>query len=608
MGSGMTKPNTQATTQKDIKFPINFTKLRHPAVWVAGLIVLVLVLRSWFSGDFGQLGPDNDDAMRLVQIRDFLGGQSWFHTDQYRLGLTDGTDMHWSRIADIPVILLTKLFDVFLPQEIALQWAYTVWPLMTAGGFILIMAKAAKFWGGPKTFGFALALLGFFAFQFQRFKPGSIDHHNIQMVLIAIAMGFALDPKMRGRSFAISGFAAAVSVAIGVDVYIFAAIISIFIAVNWAIYGTTACRAAQGYGLAMAGGLALAFLGTVAPSEYGLVYCDALSLITVCAGAAGALGLAVAASFLSEKPRLWRFAGLGLIGIICLMILGLQAPQCLANPLDALPADIVENWLSDVQEAQPLFSPQMGLLTDVPYMIGATATGLILLVFGLLKDRRWSPKYLILMLLIAAIGLTLYQVRFHAFAYVFAILPLAAWIGSAFAKSRASGERSVLYLGCLALSIPIIWAAPGALLTDKAENTAKTKRKEQSGHCYSKEVIVQLNALETGVISAGTNGAGDILTQTKHRTLSGNYHRNWRGIATQIQIASSVPEKAYDLLIEHGVDYIHYCKWDAETGGYVKNAKDGLIANVSAGRPPAYLKPVSNNLEGGDVQIFRVVR
>ncbi len=33
------------------------------------------------------VGADNDDVMRLVQIRDLMAGQGWFDLTQYRLGL-----------------------------------------------------------------------------------------------------------------------------------------------------------------------------------------------------------------------------------------------------------------------------------------------------------------------------------------------------------------------------------------------------------------------------------------------------------------------------------------------------------------------------------------
>jgi len=181
---------------------------RYPTLIIGLLLTLIIIAQSVFNGSFGQIGPDNDDVMRLIQIRDFLGlgpleKQSWFDTNQYRLGPENGTDMHWSRLADIPIILLTFIFDFFTTRETALRWAYSIWPPFSALLFILAMAKGAKYWAivnqsvsrpvinEDKTHFFTLVLLAFFSFNFYRFSPGAIDHHNIQIILIVLSIAIS---------------------------------------------------------------------------------------------------------------------------------------------------------------------------------------------------------------------------------------------------------------------------------------------------------------------------------------------------------------------------------------------------------------------------------
>jgi len=73
--------------------------------------------------------------------------------------------------------------------------------VVTAGLFIFAIAKAAQYYAesGAAAIGsaqlpfktaqaFTLVLLGFFTVQFFRFEPGAIDHHNVQMGLVALAM------------------------------------------------------------------------------------------------------------------------------------------------------------------------------------------------------------------------------------------------------------------------------------------------------------------------------------------------------------------------------------------------------------------------------------
>jgi len=126
----------------------------HSTFWAGFAMIVIIFILSAIKGEFGKIGNDNDDMMRLVQIRDFLAGQSWFNTDQLRLGLAGGTDMHWSRLPDIPIIILAKVFALFASDEMALMIAYTAWPPLSASILIFAAVKGARFWdaerAGPK--------------------------------------------------------------------------------------------------------------------------------------------------------------------------------------------------------------------------------------------------------------------------------------------------------------------------------------------------------------------------------------------------------------------------------------------------------------------------
>ncbi len=64
--------------------------------WIVGWLAAAAILIAGYgaaalSQDFSE--PDN--AMRLVRIRDMLGGQGWFDNIQQRLNAPDGTPMHF---------------------------------------------------------------------------------------------------------------------------------------------------------------------------------------------------------------------------------------------------------------------------------------------------------------------------------------------------------------------------------------------------------------------------------------------------------------------------------------------------------------------------------
>ena len=54
-------------------------------------------------------GPD--DLLRMVQVRDWLGGQAFADVSQTRLNTPLGAPMHWSRIVDAPIALVILLLS-----------------------------------------------------------------------------------------------------------------------------------------------------------------------------------------------------------------------------------------------------------------------------------------------------------------------------------------------------------------------------------------------------------------------------------------------------------------------------------------------------------------
>ena len=74
----------------------------------------------------------------------------------------------------------------------------------------------------------------------------------------------------------------------------------------------------------------------------------------------------------------------------------------------------------------------------ISYMLGAPLLALVILCRHYWKVREWSPRLLVFMLLIGALGLTFYQRRFFPFAYVVAILPLAGWINHLYERGAAA--------------------------------------------------------------------------------------------------------------------------------------------------------------------------
>ena len=460
------------------------------AIIVTGLLVAaILVIRSFVNGDLGQIGPDSDDSMRLVQIRDFLAGQSWFDVTQYRLGPEGGTQMHWSRIVDLPLIILISFFDLFLPTPMAEAITVTIWPLICAGLTVYGALVGIRHVSDGKAIIVACLLLFLTLIGYFKFLPGSIDHHNFQLALIAIAVGHALDPEHRTRSFVISAIAMALSLSIGPEVYLFIAVLCGYFTLLWLFKPESTQRATKAMGVSFAITLILIFFGTIAPRNYGVIHCDGFSLITVLACVTGGVGLALNATMLSDKSFRGRLAGLALLAAVCIVIFLFQAPQCLDNPLLALPEEVQDNWLNYIDEAQPLFRDRSTWVDRAPYALGPVVVAIICAIRYIRKGIKPEIYGFLLALLLLCMALTIYQVRFIVFGHVFSLFVLGPWIADLYVEGKQKGpdHPNVKYTGALALSIPMFWGLPGVMLFYGDELTKNPNDDDKP--CYTQSVF-----------------------------------------------------------------------------------------------------------------------
>lgn len=585
--------------------PISPSPLRKNILCLWICVVLGVMILSVISGTFGQIGIDSDDMMRLVQIRDLYQGQSWFDVSQTRMG-PGGTDMHWSRIVDLPIVLLIGLFDIFMPYAQAERLVITLWPPLTSIFVIWGVLVGARHMrrsdaSAVKTQYMAMIMLALWLVMNVKFAPGAIDHHNLQLGLLALTLGYTADPDMRAKSYGIAALALALSMAIGAEINVFAAFICGFFAVNWALNGHKAKRGTLAFGGAFAATLVVVFVSTIAPQSYGNISCDAFSVIHILAGGAGAAGLAICAQYLSAKSLKARICGLCAVGAVCAAIILIFGPQCLNNPLNELPTAVKSLWLDNVIEAQPLFGDREKWLSVPPYALGAPLVALIIAALGVIRKNRVTVNGLFALLLISAIALCLYQIRFNIFGILISMFILPAWIAHIHTESRAKSEGSLAYLPALIISIPMFWGIPGQLFGPKSVNMIT---ETQNSACYSPPVIEAVRALDTGMFSIPPNGGSQLLMKTPHSVLSGNYHRNIRGIRAQILAMTSSPDSAQTILKDAKVDYVFFCKNSPEALSAF--AKDGLEAALSTDDIPDYLTPVAKDIAQTGVTIFRL--
>lgn len=132
------------------------------AVLVAFGIIVLFHLVNLATSYTDYVGPDNDDAMRLVEVRDLLSGQGWFDMMQYRLGPAPGTLMHWSRFVDLPIAALISFFGLFLSPRMAEATALFVWPVSLSLPVLYFIGLGARRIGGERAMFASIPLTAIF--------------------------------------------------------------------------------------------------------------------------------------------------------------------------------------------------------------------------------------------------------------------------------------------------------------------------------------------------------------------------------------------------------------------------------------------------------------
>jgi hypothetical protein len=579
-----------------------------PAVVVHGLVLACAILAFKLPGAADYVGPDNDDGMRLVEIRDFLAGQGWFDLMQYRLGLGEGTLMHWSRLIDLPVAALIRFFGLFLSGEKAEAAALAVWPLSLVFPAMLAMGVAGRRIGGVAGMHVTLGLAALAIFAGNRFAPGAIDHHNVQLVLVAAMTAMILDDRHRASSHALAGLAAALAIAVGAETTPFVAGVCLVVAILWAWEGEAFAPAAQAFGLALTVAISLFFFATVPPRFYSTVTCDNLSLGYYSLAAIGGGLLLFSAVFASRLSRPARFAVLAFVAAGVLGSAIVIAPQCLRSPLADLDPMLVEIWLRNVSEARSI----LGIERTDPFSLGAFyGSGLFALavcLFRILHRDRARPHAILLFLIGVSWAIALVQVRGAAFSNLLSALPLALLIVDLRRISRGDSENvaaAFVYVMAVLTSVPAAWAVAGSFLAARMEEPGRNAAGKKSEiSCYDRQAVAPLLGLPPGMVAASSEMGVPILRFTPHRVLTAPYHRNQAGMLTEMHIGLAGPQEAEAFLRGADVAVLAFCPEDLQTRQLARLKPEGLYAHLLRGEVPPYLEPLPSNGKTG-VRFFR---
>ena len=288
-----------------------------PTLLLAAGLVLLLTT-AWTVKEWSALRhlrlPDNDDMMRIAEIRDWIGGQRFNDLMQYRLGPPGGASMHWSRLADAVPAAMILLLTPLLGTHAAEVSAVIAWPALLFFLYLLLAGQiAVRLHGSPaRPVAVILAALAFPTISL--FIPGRIDHHALQIVLmLALVDGLLRRPSL--ATGAAMGMIAAASLAIGLESA--PELVAVMAALGWLwLTGADAeDRRALGFGLSLAGATAFMLL-FMHPDAWPREWCDGFTPASTSATLALGAGWSVLSLAGRRLPTLTLrlVAGAGLYG------------------------------------------------------------------------------------------------------------------------------------------------------------------------------------------------------------------------------------------------------------------------------------------------------
>ena len=534
---------------------------------------------------------DTDDNLRMMQVRDLLAGQDWYDLRQHRLNPPFGADIHWSRFVDLPIAGIKLALAPLMGAAPAEKAAVAIAPLLPMLLAMTAVAATARRLIAPRAFALAVAVLLCGHSVRGQWVPVRIDHHGWQLALLAVAVAGLVDRK-RARGGMLAGAATALSLAIGLEMLLYLALLGGILVLMWVRDPEEARRLAT-YGASVAGGSALGFLLFASYANRAPV-CDALSPVWLSVVAGGG---AIAVLLTVLAPRSWplRLCLAAAGGAALAALYALAWPHCLTR-LEGASPELVRLWLGNVREARPLY--MHGYATTVS-VAALPVAGLVGYAAMLWRDRGDGDK-LVLWAATAgpallAAALLLWQSRAGPAAQLLAVpgATALAWMvivwlfRSPYLLVRVAGTTAIFLLvsGILVQQITSHFFPPKAKPGINAVNKA-------NGLCPTLWALKPVAQVPKGQVLTFVDLGPRLITVTHHDAVAGPYHRNGRDIIDVMRAFRGSAENARATVERRAIDYVLICPGLSESTLYSNQAKNGFYMQLVRGKVPPWLQPV----------------
>lgn len=576
---------------------------RRLVLTALAVTVVVCVVISLRQGDITRTLGDTDDAMRLVLVRSLLHGQGWWDQLVSRLQPPQGVYMHWSRLLDGALAACIWLAERFVSPAAAEYAVRFVWPLLWIFPGVVGSLLIARSLGGRRAVFVGAILLLTNVVLYIQFRPGRVDHHNVQIVMATLACAFAMIPNHRVRYAVLAGAASGLGLAIGIEALAFHAIIGASFALR-AAFDRREAAAARAYGLSLAAASLAFFCIQTPPWRWALPFCDALGFNLIAAILIGGLGLTLIASLSARLSTPVRLGALAVVGALAGGVYLAIEPACIHGPFASVDRRLWPIWFNTIGELQPWWKlwfmyRNSALISIAMAVMGVAAAALLVVV----QWRRWTPATLLAAALVCVAAVAAANAwRMQDYAFWFGVPTLAAaitWVAERWWKAL------VLPTATAALVLSPVLIGEGVyqgmnLIPKKAvAGTKVAVRRTIDDRCFEQKYYARLGQLPAGVALGEIDLGPFILAHSPDSVLAAPYHRMSWGIWKAYWILGGPTAEAQERLRQLNVTYIVDCRLNP-----LRVKSSGFEGDLRRGALPPWIEKLT---PPSDVlQIYRI--
>ncbi len=577
------------TYQPNLTLPAYQPKI----VLLIGLVWLIVIGQMlWLDWpQTAHLLGDSDDAMRLVEMRAYLAGRGWFDLHEPRLQPPLGYDSHWSRLIDAGLAGLFLIFRNVADAAMAERLMRVVWPLLWLLPAIAGTTALAWRLGGRAAAQVVLLLLVFGLPAFFQFKPGRIDHHDIQITLAILTLAAAVWADRAPWSAAVAGALSGLALAIGIEAMPFIVLAGGSFVVRFGFDRDAATSLAR-YGLTVAASVAIAFIVSVGPNHWMHTACDAIALNSAVPTIIAGLALSFVARRFASQHMSHRCIAIAIaVGFAAAVFVALE-PRCLGGPLAMVDPAIRPIWLTHVKEVQSLFAAFRDNSSSGAGIASYSIVALLSLIVlardeHLRRDNGFVAAALALILAVVmtviAIRTTPYTIWLGVPLVAAALLRLFDWLNLTTLPARVLATVPFSPVVISLASVIVIEAVAPA---QPANNMANAKA------CFEIENYAALAKLPPGVIVTDVDYGPYLLALTPHSVLGAPYHRLSSGIIESHRAFAASPDEAREVLRRAQANYVMTCGSKSPKDQTESERQRSLWTALADGKVPGWLEPI----------------